>query len=123
MDGQINSGSGKTTTAHFQLKHLTQQEKRQLAFKALGLFWLLALITFPLPPIHWLTVPGFFLFGIYQFFKKLKEPTHLEAFTATCPECGKEIPMKAQVAKNPMDFVCPSCRYTLFLQWDESAAT
>ncbi|MGE3260421.1 MAG: hypothetical protein AB7K68_01465 [Bacteriovoracia bacterium] len=122
MEGQISSGSGKVSTANFQLKHLSTTEKRRLAFKALGFFWILSLASAPLPPIHWVTVPFFFFFGIYQFFKKMREPTHLEAFTAKCPECLQEVAIKSQVAENPLSFACPHCRYGLRLEWDEPKA-
>lgn len=121
MDGQISSGSGKTSTAHFELKQLTAEEKRKLAFKALGFCWLLAVATAPLPPIHWVTVPFFFFFGIYQFFKKLGQPTYFSPFEAPCPECGKEVPVKAQVMKNPLVFTCPHCRFNLRLEWATTA--
>ncbi|MGZ3692924.1 MAG: hypothetical protein ACXWQO_01655 [Bdellovibrionota bacterium] len=123
MEGQISSGSGKVSRVTFQLKHLTETEKRKLALKSLGFFWLLSVVSIPLPPIHWVTVPGFFLFGIYQFFKKMREPTHLEPFVFPCPECGQEVPIKEQVAENPLGLACPHCRYALKLEWDEPAAS
>lgn len=123
MDAQIDSSSGKTTHVNIELKHLSAAEKRQLAFKSLGFFWLLSVVSIPLPPIHWVTVPGFFLFGIYKFFQKLREPTHVLPFNGKCPECEKEFPVKEQVAVNPLAFVCPHCRYSLKLEWQEAKAT
>jgi hypothetical protein len=118
MEGQISSGSGKASSVTFQLKHLSAAEKRKLAFKSLGFFWLLSICSIPLPPIHWVTVPGFFLFGIYMFVKKTRQPTYFEPFTAKCPECGQDIPVKAQVAENPLSLACPHCRYGLKLDWE-----
>ena len=117
MDVKISSGSGKEITANVALHTLTQEEKRRNSVKALGLLWGLSLASLPLPPIHWVTVPGFFLFGIYWSVRKLREQEHFVASRFPCPECGQEVALPPQVARNPLVFVCPSCRYGLKLTY------
>ncbi len=117
MDGRISSSSGKELALSFQLRSLSADEKRKNALKGLGICWGLALISIPLPPIHWVTVPGGFLFGIYWFFRKLRQGEHFEAAMFKCPECGADVPLVPQPARNPLAFVCPSCRYGLKLAW------
>lgn len=117
MEGKIVSSSGKETPVQFSVRTLNAQEKRKNALKGLGLFWGLAVASAPLPPIHWVTVPGFFLFGIYWGLRKLKEAETLEPFAYPCPECGKEARVETQPARNPLAFVCPHCRYGLKLSW------
>ncbi|MGZ3650022.1 MAG: hypothetical protein ACXVB9_09540 [Bdellovibrionota bacterium] len=117
MDGKISSTSGKEIQVRFDIRVLTSQERKKLALKGLGLFWGLSLATLPLPPLHWVSVPGFFLFGIYWGLRKLREPEHFENLNFPCPECGKEVKLPPQVVKNPLAFVCPSCRYGLKLQY------
>ena len=118
MEGRISSGGGNSTSVQFELRNLSRDEKRRAALKALGICWGLMVATAPLPPIHWVTVPFFFSFGIYQAMKKMREPTHFVPFSGTCPECGKEIPVAAQAVQNPLSFVCPHCRFQLRLSWD-----
>ncbi len=117
MDVKISSSSGKETQAQVAIRTLSPEEKRANALKGLGIFWGLSLVTLPLPPLHWVTVPGFFLFGIYWGLKKLKEGETFEPARFPCPECGQEVPLQAQAARNPLAFVCPSCRYGLKLYW------
>ena len=120
MEGKIGSSSGKEVSAEFSVRELSLPEKRTNAMKALGIFWGLSLVTIPLPPIHWITVPGFFLFGIYWAIRKLREGEYLEPFRFPCPECGNEVKVQEQEARNPLAFVCPSCRYHLRLEWPAS---
>jgi DNA-directed RNA polymerase subunit RPC12/RpoP len=116
--GKINSASGKELDVTFGIRHLTPEERKKNALKGLGLFWGLSLASIPLPPIHWVTVPGFFLFGIYFFFRKLRQHDHFEKLEFSCPECGKEVKLPEQVVQNPLAFVCPHCRYGLKLSFE-----
>ncbi len=99
------------------MRALSAQDRRKNAWKGLGICWGLALVTLPLPPIHWVTVPGLFFFGIYWFFRKLREGEHFEMSRFPCPECGAEVTLAPQVTQNPLAFVCPACRYGLKLSW------
>lgn len=117
MDARISSSSGKETAVSLRFRVLPPDEKRRNALKGLGFFWGLAVLSAPLPPIHWVTVPGFFLFGIYWGFRRLRELEHTEELRFPCPECGQEAGLPAQVARNPLPFVCPACRYGLTLAW------
>ena len=123
MEGKINSTSGKQLDVSFTIRHLLPEERKRNAFKGLGLFWGLALATIPLPPLHWVTVPGFFFFAIYWFFHKLREQDHFEKLVFPCPECGSEVNLPPQVVKNPLPFVCPHCRYGLKLSFESPSAT
>jgi hypothetical protein len=120
VEGKISSSSGKEAAIQFSLRTLSSQERKKLALKALGTFWGLSLLTIPLPPIHWVTVPGFFFFGIYWAIRKLREDVHFEAFAFPCPECAQEVRVVPQVRRNPLAFVCPHCRYGLKLEFQEN---
>lgn len=115
MDGLISSGSGKSTEIQFQIRSLSITERRQIALRAVGICWLLSALSIPLPPIHWVTVPFFFFFGIYRFFKKIREPEHFVPFTSKCPECGKPLEIGGRVFETPLQIVCPHCRFNLKL--------
>lgn len=118
MEGNISSSSGKSATVHFELRELSTQERRKNAFKGLGLFWGLSLAFAPLPPIHWVATPGFFLFGFYWAAKKYGQTTYLRAFSAECPECQGKVDVAERFAQSPTSLVCPHCRYNLKLEWE-----
>jgi hypothetical protein len=113
VEACIKSSSGKETITSVELRTLGAEERRKAAFKGLGICWGLMVLTAPLPPIHWVTVPGFFLAGFYMFFKRLGEKVHSCPFSFPCPECGKTVDVKDQTVKGEWELVCPHCRYTL----------
>lgn len=123
MEGKISSTSGQQLGVNFTIRHLGPEERKKNAFKGLGLFWALSLGSIPLPPIHWVTVPGFFFFGIYWFFRKLGEHDYFEKLEFPCPECSKSVSLPPQVVQNPLAFVCPHCRYGLKLSFESAPAT
>jgi hypothetical protein len=95
---------------------LSAAEKRKNALKGLGLCWLISIVTIPLPPIHWVTVPFFFFFGFYWAFRKLREGTYSEAFTFSCPECSKPVNVAARPYSPRWEAVCPSCKFNLKIE-------
>jgi hypothetical protein len=113
MNAEISSTTGKMAQAEVHLRVLPAQEKRKRAFKALGLCWAAMIITAPLPPIHWVTVPGFFIAGIYLFFRILRQGEHILPFSFACPECGKPVEVAARPVTEEWEQVCPSCHYSL----------
>jgi predicted RNA-binding Zn-ribbon protein involved in translation (DUF1610 family) len=115
LAANLSSSSGKTTATKLTIRFLHPDERRKHAFKTLGLFWAISLGSIPLPPIHWVTVPGFFLYGIYAFQKKLREAELLAASSFTCPECGKTIDSPEQSLKMPIAITCPHCHFNLKL--------
>jgi hypothetical protein len=117
MQGIASSSAGNESPVTFQIRELNPAERKEIAIRTLGIFWGLSLVTLPLPPIHWLTVPGFFLFGIVQCLKKLREGSHFEPFQFPCPECKQEVTVPAQTVQEPLEVVCPHCRYGLKLRW------
>lgn len=121
--GEISSSTGKSTPVDFRVRGLDLAERRRLAWRALGICWAISLLSLPIPPVHWVSVPGFFLFGVYRFFRKLREGRHFVPFTFACPECGKTVPLPAQVVENALAFPCPECRFQLRLTWTEASPT
>lgn len=113
MDARISSSSGHETRVTLRFRNLSQQERRARAGKALAICWLISLATLPLPPVHWVTVPGFFLFGIYLAGMRWREISISEAFVFSCPECAKEVTASPQASKITWEVVCPHCRFPL----------
>ena len=122
MEGKISSASGRAAQIDFQVRVLGPRERRGLALRSLGLFWGLALATIPLPPLHWVSVPGFFFFGIYRAFRRWGEKAHFEEMRFPCPECGKDMALPPRPMANPLAFVCPQCRYGLKLSYEQPPA-
>jgi len=63
VDAQISSSSGKKVGVALEPRIRPVGDRRVAALKGLGIGWGISLVTAPLPPIHWVTVPFFFFFG------------------------------------------------------------
>lgn len=116
MDAQVKSSSGKETKTSFQVRALGAREKRNNALKGIGLCWLIAIVTAPLPPIHWVTVPFFFFFGFYWGWRKLREGEYSESFSFACPECQQNVQVAARPLAPSWEAVCPNCKFSLKIQ-------
>jgi hypothetical protein len=113
VDALVKSSSGKETRTSFDIRALDAQEKRKNALKGLGICWLISIVTIPLPPIHWVTVPFFFFFGFYWAWRKLREGTYSEAFSFPCPGCQQTVQVAARPLAPQWEAVCPNCKYSL----------
>jgi DNA-directed RNA polymerase subunit RPC12/RpoP len=123
VEARIKSSSGKETRTSVELRILSADERRKNALKALGICWGISILSIPLPPIHWVTVPGFFFFGFYMAWKRWNEKVHSLPFSFPCPECGKTVEVKEHASKEQMEIVCPHCRYSLQVESPPSAQT
>jgi hypothetical protein len=119
VDALVSSSSGKEQKVDLVIRVLSVEERRKKALKALGICWLLALGFAPLPPIHWVLTPGFFLAGPFVAWKKYLQTRYLSDLAFPCPECGKEMTLPSQPVKNPKAFSCKHCGYLLKLAWKE----
>ena len=111
----IRSSSGKETEAQLVYRSLALPERRARALKILGLCWGGSILTLPLPPIHWVTVPGLFLLGPVLALKRFRHKEQIQAFSFSCPECGQENHRSESDRQDAFVLYCTKCGYTLRL--------
>ena len=58
------------------------------ALRGLAVAWAVAVATAFIPVAHFLLVPGFGLFGVFVFFKRLRTRAVPTSVKGTCPDCG-----------------------------------
>lgn len=93
-----------------------RQSRRGRALKALGTFWGCALGSVFIPVAHFLLVPGFFIFGIVQFFQRLGTRELGVGAHGTCPDCGAEQTLDLPPRwKAPQQVTCKTCQRGLTL--------
>lgn len=109
----ISSSAGHETKTDVSSRQLTTKERARNALKALGICWGLSLASLPLPPVHWVSTPFFFFFGLYLSVRRWREETFTQAFSFTCPECQKTVEVPEHSKKNDWQLVCPHCRFPL----------
>lgn len=113
---QIECGNATPTLVTNEIEFLSSPRRMKRALQFLGGFWAAALLSIPLPGLHFVLVPGFFLAGLGYFFVKLRETRRLSLQGTNCPSCGK--PLKDAVLHFGSDFprlYCYECRQHLWL--------
>lgn len=100
-----------------------RQSRNRRALKALGTFWGCAIGSVFIPVAHFLLVPGFFVFGIIQFFQRLGTRELGVGAHGTCPDCGAEQTLELSPRwKVPQQVTCKHCQRGLTLTAPDIAA-
>lgn len=107
---------GTVTIHEFQ-----PRERWRRALIALGKWWGIALLSVLIPVAHFILVPSFFLYGLWQFFQRLGTASLAVGARGTCPDCGHEQALEiAPRWRTPQPVTCHHCHRGLQLQ--EAAA-
>ena len=86
------------------------------ALRALGKWWGIALLSILIPVAHFLLVPSFFLFGLFQFAQRLGATEVPRDARGTCPDCGTEQPLELAARwRVPQLVTCRQCHRGLRL--------
>ena len=104
-------GRGNATIVEFD-----RAARWRRALRALGQWWGVAILCVFIPVAHFALVPGFLLFGVYQFFQKVTTPAVGRDAKGTCPDCGAEQEFELAARwRDPQLVSCASCRRGLRL--------
>jgi hypothetical protein len=86
------------------------------ALQALGKWWGIALLSVFIPVAHFVLVPAFFLFGLFQFSQRLGAVEVPREARGTCPDCGAEQPLELAARwQVPQLVTCRQCHRGLRL--------
>lgn len=81
------------------------------ALKGLGLAWAASFATLFIPLAHLLLVPGFALFGLIVFFRRMGTHVLVQDIQGTCPDCKVEQQFEAGGRwVTPRALSCGNCR-------------
>ena len=72
----------------------------------------LAVASLPIPPVHWLLVPGFLIAAIISFFVRLRTGALADG-EITCPKCLGSFAIETQPPAWPLLVTCHHCRAQL----------
>ncbi|HUL03963.1 MAG TPA: hypothetical protein VLV16_12115 [Gemmatimonadales bacterium] len=93
-----------------------RRARRRRAWAGLGKAWGAAAVCVFIPVAHVLLVPGFLLFGIYQFFERLGTAELTRDARGTCPDCGAEQTFDlGRRREAPAPVTCARCQRGLTL--------
>jgi hypothetical protein len=69
-----------------------------------------ALVTLPIPPLHFFSVPAFLVSALLVFRRRLREERVFESLRGPCPACDKLLDLRAPSgALPPYLLPCPGC--------------
>lgn len=111
---KLEDGSGRFYSLESRLTPIKARERWTRSIKS-SLFWLFLSICFvPVPGLHLILVPSFFLLAIYSGFTKLREVFKLDMIGLKCPSCHEDLNEKSLYFRGQeLRIYCSSCRAQL----------
>lgn len=110
---QADINSDKVEYGIAKIRSYSQQERTLNAFKTLGLFWGLAVLSVFLPVLHFVLVPLFLILGIVLALKKQNLSYQLESGEIKCPGCGTLVHLNSSSFQDFHSEICQSCAVVL----------
>ena len=108
----IHVQSGQSSQQTWQISSLTESARFKRAARTSALLFGLAVVSAPIPPVHWVLVPGFLIASVVAFFVRMGTRELLSGEVA-CPKCQKSFELESQPPVWPLDLTCHHCRAQL----------
>jgi len=117
VESFILSGyNGKPTRGTVTIHAFDREQRVRRAFVGLGKWWGVALLCVFIPVAHFVLVPSFLAYGLWQFFQRLGTAELATDARGTCPDCGAEQLLDlAPRWRAPQPVTCRQCHRGLRL--------
>jgi len=107
---------GAPTHGTVTIQAFDREHRWRRALAGLGKWWGVALLSVLIPVAHFLLVPSFFVYGVWQFFQRLGTIELAARARGTCPDCGAEQVLElAPRWRAPQPVTCRHCHRGLRL--------
>lgn len=103
------------TTGAVKVSPLSAGARVGRTVKTLLILWAVALGCIPLPGLHFVLVPGFFIAGIVFAVLRSRASVVLDEKELACPKCGKPVPVEPGTTGWPAKLLCNECSSRLVL--------
>jgi hypothetical protein len=111
--------SDQRTEATIRIRSYDRAGRVKRAISGLLAWWGAAVVSVFIPVAHFFLVPGFLLFGLVTFVRRLKTPDLVVAAHGTCPDCGAAQDLDILGAWDASrDVICRECHRPLRLSAD-----
>ena len=108
--------SGQPTEGTVMVQEFSRDERVRRALGALGKWWGIALLSVFIPVAHFILVPSFLLYGIWQFAQRLGTASLASGARGVCPDCHTEQTLElAGRWSVPQPVTCRNCHRGLRL--------
>ena len=107
---------GEPTRGTITIQEFNREQRFRRAMAGLGKWWGVGLLTVLIPVAHFVLVPSFLAYGLWQFFQRLGTAELATDARGTCPDCGTEQALElAPRWRAPQPVTCRQCHRGLRL--------
>ena len=107
---------GVPTSGTVTIGTFTREERVRRAFAGLGKWWGIAVVSVLIPVAHFVLVPSFLAYGVWQVFQRLGTVELVIEARGTCPDCGAEQALDLAARwRAPQPVTCRLCHRGLQL--------
>ncbi len=107
---------GEPTRGSVTIHEFDREHRVRRAVAGLGKWWGVGLLTVLIPVAHFVLVPSFVAYGVWQFFQRLGTVELAADARGTCPDCGAEQRLDLAVRwRAPQPVTCQQCHRGLKL--------
>ncbi|MDH4042900.1 MAG: hypothetical protein OEY20_08685 [Gemmatimonadota bacterium] len=113
---RLTGYSDREGEALLQLRSFDSPARVKRAVAALAVWWGAAFLSLFIPVAHFLLVPGFLMFGLVTFVRRLKTSAVVVKARGICPDCGAEQDLDILGSwSESRDVTCRQCHRSLRL--------
>jgi hypothetical protein len=116
VEVSVRTRNNKKSMGRVQIEKWSQPIRLRRALKALGISWLLALISVFLPGAHFILVPSFFIGGPFVAYYYYKQESMVLGGKGICPNCSKPLEIVRMPAKWPQEDLCSACQTHVIIE-------
>lgn len=106
---QANVSDERRSEGYVSVVYFNPAGRMKEAVKKLALFWGIAIVSVALPVVHFVTVPLFFILGIFFASRTYKSEGRVIEGLTRCPHCEHEVPIKPAELQWPLTEICQNC--------------
>ncbi len=107
---------GAPTAGTVTVQEFSRDERVRRALWGLGKWWGIALLSVFIPVAHFILVPSFLLYGVWQFAQRLGTTSLATTARGTCPDCHTEQALELATRwRVPQPVTCRNCHRGLRL--------
>jgi len=112
----LSGYSGQPTRGTVTIHEFRREQRARRAFAVLGKWWGVALLCVFIPVAHFVLVPSFLAYGLWEFFQRIGTAELAAGARGTCPDCGAEQQLDlAPRWRAPQPVTCRQCHRGLRL--------
>lgn len=112
----LSGYTGRPTRGTVTIQEFSRDERVRRALLGLATWWGIALLSVLIPVAHFILVPSFLLYGVWQFAQRLGTSSRAIDARGTCPDCHTEQPLElAPRWRVPQPVTCRACQRGLQL--------